>query len=781
MKQVKHSPGNKKRVKTSLSEDELRYKVLSESAPLGIFSTDASGYTNYVSQRWCEISGIGFAEALGDGWLKAVHPDDRKKMEDEWKEAVRKKKTSGADYRFMHDNGSVTWVRGLAAPQIDADGNIAGFIGTIIDITELKAKEEAVIEKEERYRALFEGANDAILIMEGERFIDCNQMAVNMYGCKTKSEMLNHYPWEFSPPRQPDGRDSREKAAEHIDAAYRGVPQRFYWKHTRLSGEEFDAGISLNRIALGNNSFIQALVRDISEQKTAENKLIESEAYYRALVDLSPEGILTADVNGMVTYGSRRAYEIFGEPEDGTAIGKSVFYWVEPGYHDILKKRFQEIIAGSTELRTGEFKLLKHDRSVFWAEMSSSPIVDANGKISGLLIVCRDITERKIADMELLEAKEKAEESDRLKTAFLHNISHEIRTPMNAIIGFSSLLSEPDLTDETRRPFVDHIMDSSNHLLAIVNDIMEISNIEAGILKINESSININSLLNKLYTRFISKASKKGLQLNYSTTLFRENAEIKTDSAKLTDILSNLLDNALKFTDKGRIDYGYNLKKDFLEFYISDTGIGIPRNQHERVFDRFYQLDNSKARVHEGTGLGLSICKGYVEFLGGKIWVSSEEQRGSTFSFTLPYIKAAEGHEKADRQEHSGKPAFAEDKTILIAEDEENNYLLMVEYLSKLNMKTIWATDGVKAVDLFRTSGKIDLVLMDIRLPEMDGYSAAKEIKAMDPRVPVIAQSAYEFDKSQALKSGCSDFMSKPFTREELIQIVQKYIIQVSR
>ncbi len=254
-----------------------------------------------------------------------------------------------------------------------------------------------------------------------------------------------------------------------------------------------------------------------------------------------------------------------------------------------------------------------------------------------MLIVCRDVSVRKAAELELIKSKEQAEESDRLKTAFLHNISHEIRTPMNAIIGFSSLLSEPGLDITSQKSFVEHISQSSFRLLEILNNIIEVSNIEAGILKILKSEANLNKMLEMILKEYQAKAREKGIKLTMEPGLPDSRTDLLYDYGKIKSILTSLLNNAFKFTHKGEVSLGYKLNGNFLEFNVSDTGIGIAQEHQNKVFNRFYQVDNLLNRDYEGTGLGLSISKAYVELLGGKIWLSSNPGKGSVFSFTIPY------------------------------------------------------------------------------------------------------------------------------------------------
>jgi signal transduction histidine kinase len=249
----------------------------------------------------------------------------------------------------------------------------------------------------------------------------------------------------------------------------------------------------------------------------------------------------------------------------------------------------------------------------------------------------RDISARKKAENELIAAKEKAEESDRLKTAFLHNVSHEIRTPMNAIIGFTALLNEPDIKDSERHQYTDIIFQSSNQLLSIINDIVDLASIESGQVKLNLGQINLNTMLKRLYDQFSYKTVPHKISLSLKTPLSLMDSEIITDNIKLVQVLSNLINNAFKFTVKGKISFGYDLKDGFLEFFVKDTGIGIPEEHLSKIFNRFYQVDNAISRQYSGTGLGLSISKAYVELMGGRMWVTSKPGEGTEFKFTIPF------------------------------------------------------------------------------------------------------------------------------------------------
>jgi signal transduction histidine kinase len=287
----------------------------------------------------------------------------------------------------------------------------------------------------------------------------------------------------------------------------------------------------------------------------------------------------------------------------------------------------------------GELMNIKKDGTVFPVLLSTSIIKDENKNPIALIGVAIDITELKKNAEELIAAKEKAEENDRLKTAFLHNISHEVRTPMNSIVGFSDLLADPDTLPEERKHYTEIIIQNSNQLLSIINDIVNIATIEAGQERAIINPVNINSICNLVYEQFLHKAKNKNIILVFNNYLPSVESDVMTDGTKLTQILTNLINNALKFTENGYIELGYSVEGDNLKFFVKDTGIGIPPEKHEEIFKRFSQLNLAKNYQYGGSGLGLSISKAYVELLGGKIWIHSSPGKGSTFYFTIPYTK----------------------------------------------------------------------------------------------------------------------------------------------
>jgi PAS domain S-box-containing protein len=390
-----------------------------------------------------------------------------------------------------------------------------------------------------------------------------------------------------------------------------------------------------------------------------------------------------------------------------------------------------------------------------------------------LKILNRQLEDRVIErTMELVSLKDKAEESDRKKSAFLANMSHEIRTPMNGIIGFSNMLADPELSDSEKSEYIAILNKSCFRLLNIINDIIDISKIEAGKMTVSEINFDLNNLMREIEQFFKPNAEHKGLSLILELALEDASSSIYSDEQKIHQILSNLINNALKFTHYGSITFGYKIKNDLIEFYVSDTGIGIPQNSVEEIFDRFKREELSSSK-YEGTGLGLSIAKGLAELLGGKIWVESTEGKGSTFYFTIPYLIKTPKTKVLQKPDISRQAKeMLKDSLILVVEDEDMNFSYLKKVIEKeTNAQIIRATDGYEAIDYCRNNQDIKCVLMDIKLPNLNGLAAISEIRKFKPVLPIIAVTAYALteDRDSAILAGADDYLAKPFKPIDLI------------
>ena len=377
-------------------------------------------------------------------------------------------------------------------------------------------------------------------------------------------------------------------------------------------------------------------------------------------------------------------------------------------------------------------------------------------------------------------SNEKAEQSDRLKTAFLANMSHEIRTPMNGILGFSELLKKPNLTGEEQQHYVENIEKSGIRMLNILNDIIDISKIKSGLMEVDIKEFDVNEKMDCIYNVFKPEAEVKKLDFLVKKGMSSDEVIIHTDRLKVNCILSNLVKNAIKYCDNGSVEVGYERKDNYLEFYVKDTGIGIPIERQKAIFKRFIQADIQDREARQGAGLGLSIAKAYVKLLGGKIWVESQPEKGSTFYFTLPIIANQEVKKAAINEIPTYKEVIrVENLKILIAEDDKISELFISKVIKMFSKEIITVQNGRDAVEIYRDNQDIDLILMDIGMPIMDGYEATRQIRKFDENVVIIAQTAYGLanDREKALQAGCDDYISKPINKDELYGLINKYFL----
>lgn len=660
-----------------------------------------------------------------------------------------------------------------SAPMFGPGNKYYGRVWYFRDITERKLAEESLRESEEKYRHIFENVQDVYYETSIEGTIMNLSPSINLMskGQYNQSDLVGKSMYDFY--SDPEERNLIVSALKETGS----VPD-FEITLKNRDGSSVPCSISAKILfnAQGQPEKIIGSMRDISVRKKAEETVVQERRMLRTLIDNLPDPIYVEDKECRKVISNKADVENIGLKDESEVLGKTDIELFpgevgERGYKDDIK-----IISTGKSVFDIEEEFVNKKGVKRWLLTTKIPLLDKDGNIAGLVGIGHDITERKENLEELIRAKEKAEESDRLKTAFLHNISHEIRTPMNAIIGFSALLGEPDTDLQSRKSYIDVIMQSSNHLLSIITDIVDISNIEANLTKIVKSETDVNSTLKSLINQFLPKANEKKVKLKWETVMPDSEAMILTDRTKLTQVLSNLLSNALKFTDKGTVKLSFRHKDDFLEFSVADSGIGISTAHHAKIFDRFYQVQNSVSRLFEGTGLGLAISKAYVELLGGKIWLTSEPGKGTTFFFTIPYEKVIAQAKTANEIKSPDSVAFSQKRNILVAEDVESNFKLIKYFLAGSNAEVIHAINGKEAVDLFFAGTNIDLILMDIKMPVMDGYTAVSLIREKNTDIPIIAQTAYADDRNKAMECGCSGFISKPFDKKGLFKILCEFI-----
>jgi signal transduction histidine kinase/CheY-like chemotaxis protein len=389
---------------------------------------------------------------------------------------------------------------------------------------------------------------------------------------------------------------------------------------------------------------------------------------------------------------------------------------------------------------------------------------------------------RRQLEFELVQAKTRAEESDKLKTAFLANMSHEIRTPMNGILGFAEMLNDDQLGEGNRKKYVEIINNNGKMLMNLIDDIIDFAKIEAGQIKFLQQEFSLNALLTQVHSSFLSESLKKektDVKLRLRKAYANEDSYIQTDPNRLRQVLTNLVGNSFKFTKQGFIEFGYKPPENkLIEFYVKDTGIGIPKDKINQIFERFVQADYSRSRKYSGSGLGLAISKGFVELMGGKMWAESVENEGSTFYFTIPYVPVGKKPQEEIEQKKPKSDYNWQNKVFLIAEDDTFSYKLLEGFLKKTNATILHAEDGTRAVEICRSNNNVDLILMDVQMPEMNGLEATKIIKEFRKELPIIAQTANAIaeERQRCFEAGFDDFVTKPINISELFIKIDQWL-----
>jgi len=531
---------------------------------------------------------------------------------------------------------------------------------------------------------------------------------------------------------------------------------------------------------------IYGVLQDVTEQKNTENELIrakekaeENEKRLNRSETIGKIGNWEYNLITSEIFWSDELFELYGRD---MKLGAPTLDNIGDYYTDVeqekLNNNILQIIETATPIEGYDSIVnLPNGKSIVLYS-SMFPLLNEKNDVVKIYGVSQDITERKKAENDIIKAKEKAEESDRLKTEFINNMSHEIRTPMNGILGFSEFLHDENLSPQKRKLYVNIIQNSGNQLMKVVDDILEISKLGTKQVKTLEKQSCLNDLLLELFSVFDVKAKENSTPLYLKKGLSDIRSNILTDASKLNKILSNLLENALKYTNEGFIEFGYLLINNKIQIYVKDTGIGIVPEMHEKIFERFSQEEKELTKNVGGLGLGLSIAKENTELLGGEIELESVKGQGSMFTVTIPY-KPVNSEPEAKTLTREPGHQF----TVLIAEDEEVNYLYLetiIEGQSNVKYNIIHAKNGEEAVEECAHNPAIDIVLMDMKMPKMNGFEATRLIKKTRPNLPIIAQTAYSTieDKEKAINVGCSDFISKPINRINLQEVVDKYMLK---
>ena len=631
---------------------------------------------------------------------------------------------------------------------------------------EKKRMETQLITSLEEYHDLINGMHETVWIINTDgTLLDINKRAETVLGY-SRLELLD---------LGLNGIDSSLEQ-DQIDKLIRNLRENniqvFKTTHRTKYGKDIPVEISSSLIQYQGQTAILNVARDITDRIKAKEQIqLLSKA-----VEQNPLAIEITDKHGTVEYVNPAIKVISGyNPDEVIGNNPRMF---NSGYHseDFFKNLWQTIRSGHTW--QGELRNKKKDGTIYWEQAIISPILNDEGEIIHFVGIKEDITDKKHIMADLMAAKEQAEESDRLKSAFLANMSHEIRTPMNGIIGFADLLTESDLSEKEKEKYLEVIQRSGKRMLDTVNDIIEVSKIDAGQINVKKSSFDLWRMFEEKYVFFYEEASRKNIHLELLNTEPNEPLVIISDESKLNSILVNLIKNAIKFTPEGRISFGYSIHGKKLSCFVKDTGIGIPKDKHEQVFDRFTKSDVENKMAYQGSGLGLSISRSYAEILGGSITLQSNPGEGTELIVELPIGIPGIDVSKSSENEKSGLPLASGTKiNLLIADDDHDAIYLIKTVLKDYTAKVLQAANGDEAITLCRENPDVNLILMDIKMPQTDGLQATREIRKFNETITIIAQTAFATfeDKEKAMAAGCTDYISKPINNRKLIQMINNY------
>jgi len=755
----------RKNAEAVLVESEEKYRTLAEQVPVGLYRTSEPGKFFYANPTLAQILGFDTVDDLMTHNVNEFFS----KHEDRVENLELLKKSNGyiqSEFELIRKDGKKIWIRDNGKSNFSSQGDLLFFDGVVENITEQKEANEALKENETNLKAMLNAIPDLLFRINRKGvyvgFLSAQNDKQNTPLDRIIGATLN----DFFPKEVNERIHSAIKKCLETEEL-----QTIEYPFTINSEVQFFEA----RIVPANKDEVFCLARNITSRKKNEEKI---KMLAQTIMNIH-ECISITDANDHLIYVNPALLKTYGY-EEAEIIGKNISILRS---HSLSEAQGSEIYNSTLNGGwQGEVLNTRKDGSEFPISLSTAVVNDDNNKPVAFVGVANDITDRKIAEQDLIRAKEKAEESDRLKTAFLANMSHEIRSPMNAILGFIRIIKEEEKLSENGKQYIELVTNSGAQLVSVIEDILDTSKIQANQLKLSLREFDLNALLIDLYTIYSAQVKEKYRMstimlppvLPYSSPFL-----IYSDDMRIRQILNNLLSNAIKFTSKGLIEFGYSVFVDDInpriQFFVKDTGIGLAPDALELIFERFRQADDSYTRMYGGSGLGLAISKGLIELLGGEIWVESKEGKGSVFYFSLPFKKMiSSGKEKlSDNTKESTIRVDGlnwADKTILVIEDMQDIQYFLKRVFLKTDVSLLFAGTKKEARAIFKGNSNIDLVLLDIRLPDGDGYDLSVEFKVQNPKIPIIAQTAYamEGEKEKSILFGCDDFITKPINADLL-------------
>ncbi len=806
----------RKKAQEALLKSEERLNLALRATGLGLWDLNLQDYSVYLSPLWFSMLGYGPDELPhhSDTWMSLIHPEDLDGALDVLKRCAENNDESFVhEYRLKHKQGHYLWVlnRGKVVG-VDEDErpirisgiheniharkreemvrqivfDIANATNGALNLDELyerlRESLSKVLDTTNCFLALYDESKDSISLpfMHDQRD---SKEAVHTFPAR---KTLTSYVLRTGK-AQLLSKEELKELAELGEIEWQGTPS-VSWLGVPLQNEGRTIGVfavqsysedviytqeDAELLAFASNQMAIAIDRKRDQDMIRRNQAMQSRVF-----ESSPDPMIVVDTEGRFKVFNTAFLDTFQmQPEE--ASGKSVFDFLDP----VQKSRIGKEIAKTWEkgyFKNHEYKLTRLNGSTFSAELSGGAIYSPEGENELMVLIVKNIEDWKEAERRLFEAKDKAEESDRLKTAFLSNMSHEIRTPMNAIVGFSDLLADETISIEERRDYIAQINQGAENLMRLIDDIIDIAKIEAGQLSIHIAEAYIRDLFKELqlmFTQSIQRTGKPEVNLEINWEWPEAELDIYTDVFRLKQILINLMGNALKFTEKGKVVLGLREDPKGVRFYVKDSGIGIRKEKQEVIFARFMQGHSNKTKLYGGAGLGLAISKHLAELLKGQIGVDSEPGKGSTFWLILPLQEVPVKREALIRPVSSDMRSW-KGKKLLIAEDDHSNYFFLYESLKDTGLDILWTRDGEETIEVFRETPDLDIVLMDIQMPGMNGHECTRIIKKERPDLPVVAQTAYALAGEEGIcrEAGCDDYLAKPIKVSALLSAIARFI-----
>lgn len=792
---------------STLNSHDLFYSIF-EEAGIGMAIINKNAHIIKFNKSFKNLFDYSNDELFAKTYFDLI-PDNKKNKAHQFIEAMFNAKLNKyeAEQPYLKSDGSIIWLKLTASIIKNPDGRAEYILGMGEDITELKKAEvikDAVynisnaVSNSYNLYTLIETIKDNLSeIIDSKHFfiaiynefedsfsIPCladNKEIFKTFSAKNtlpgyvlrkkKSILLNHK--ELVDLQNSDNIFIEGKVCKQ----WLGIPLINQEKCIGVIGvQSFESEIAFNHNDLTILEILSNQISDAIQKMRTEDALKVERAYFKELFDNSPEAIAIVDNSSKIININKEFSELFGYTKS-EAINQSIEDLIStPAYKEEAHNLTTEIAVRKKTVKI-DTKRRKKDGSMVEVSLWGTPIILDKGQIA-VYAIFRDITERVEAKKKLEEAKDKAEESDRLKTSFLTNMSHEIRTPMNAIVGFSELIAEPSTDKESRKEFAEQIYASSKMLLKLIDDIIDISQLDSTNLKLNIKKTNLSKLLSDVHSKFLKekiKENKNEIELLLHNPFGDLTTYIETDEFRFKQIFNNLLNNALKYTEQGFIEFGFDVNQnDEPIFYVRDTGIGIPADKIDSIFNHFTKIEDRR-KLYRGTGIGLTITKKLVSLLGGEIWVESNVGIGSIFYFTISekvsFVKLKKGSTDKKSYNWAGK-------NIMVAEDDDTNYQVIKASLSRTHANLVRVHNGEKAVNEC-LSNNFDLIIMDIKMPNLDGIEATKRIRFTNQKIPIIAQTAFflKNERDTCIDAGCNDYIPKPVNSRKLLETIDKYFI----